>query len=253
MERTRVIFGFAYDGTSFSSYQSHNSTNTVEGRIRSEVARNGLGENMRTASRTDKNVSALFNAMSLDTSLKPEDVIGILNSSLENIYFHSYGHVPGDFNVRHCSEKEYTYLLPFSWLNIDDFLSEMKKFVGVHDFAKFCRFDNKETRREINSIDTTFWNGMPALVFRSQGFLWNQIRFIVGYGIRRQRDGAESEDPWSNQKWSRYLAPAELLFLTKIKYKDVEMKRVRGRSVQKKIEIIRRGALARNFFYHNIP
>ncbi len=253
MERRKVVFGFAYDGTSFSSYQSHNSFNTVEGGIRSEVTSNLLGENMRTASRTDKNVSALFNAMSLDTTVKPEDTIGILNSNLENIYFHSYGYVSDDFNVRHCSEKEYTYLLPFSWVDIDEFIREMKKFIGKHDFAKFCRYDNKETIREINSIDTIFWNGMPGLVFRARGFLWNQIRFIVGYGIKRQRDGAEPEDPWSDQNWSRYLAPAELLFLTKIKYEGVDMKRIRSRSMEKKIEILKRGTIARNYFFNHIP
>lgn len=252
MEKSKFAMGFAYDGTEFSAFSTQSSGITVEGEIKKVLISTGAATGMRTASRTDRNVSATFNVLTVETSFEPLKVMGMLNSSLKHIYFHSYAPVDKKFNVRHCTEKEYTYLLPYKWVDPGNFLKEMKKFEGIHDFRNFCRYDSKGTTRELRKVSLVSWRDIPAIKFTARGFLWNQIRFMVGYGIQRLRDGIGPEDPWDEKGWARFIAPPELLILTDVRYDGINMIPVHKKSLTRDVEKEKVIRSARHFLIDEI-
>ena len=74
-----MLLKFAYDGTKFFGYQRQKDIPTVEGSVLQVLRKFGIANNLKSASRTDRGVSALGNVIQLHTSMDPMDVIGILS------------------------------------------------------------------------------------------------------------------------------------------------------------------------------
>ncbi|MGP6239986.1 hypothetical protein ACNF40_06185 [Cuniculiplasma sp. SKW4] len=243
----RLLIAFSYDGTKFTGFQRGNGLNSVESEILQCVIKFDLGINMRSASRTDRNVSALRNFMTIDTDRRPEDVLGILNSSINDAHFHSYSFVDDNFNVRHSVSKTYAYILPTHFKIPNDIEDILKKFVGTHDFKNFSKPEGKVTVRTIERIWISEISSFPAIFFKSKGFLWNQIRFIMGYILN---DTDYSKDPFENAK--RILAPPQNLILIDITYENVALQSFRNGSIARRID--RKSEMARNsyIFYNEL-
>ena len=64
----RLLVGFSYDGSLFTGFQRGNGNRSVEDEIQNCMDQFSLGINLRCASRTDRNVSALNNFLTLDFS-----------------------------------------------------------------------------------------------------------------------------------------------------------------------------------------
>ncbi len=195
---------FAYDGRKFHGFQRQPNQRTVEGEIRSALKRIGI-KDYTYASRTDRGVSALGNVVVLSTDMSPNGIAAYLNSSLRDIFFHSYSVVDEDFNPRHANERWYRYILPTVEqddenlnpavllngapisLNIERANRTARLFPGRHDFSNFCRANEaKETVRRILNVDIRFEQriaGLPAFLIidiRGESFLWMMVRYIVG-------------------------------------------------------------------------
>lgn len=244
----RYLFAFSYDGGKFTGFQRGTGKRSVEDSIISVLDKYSIGENFRCCSRTDRGVSAIMNTSTLDSDSDAEDIIGILNSNLEDIYFYKYAGVDENFNVRRVQFKKYVYIMP----EMDQFYSiritDLKKFEGEHDFSNFCKLNGRNTKRSVIEIGESFDNHIRTVSFKAKGFLWNQIRFMVGYAMEKARDERTPDDPFSAEYKTRKLAPPGPLFLVEISYEGVEFKTVVKKSTRKRSEKAYMMALSDYFF-----
>jgi len=135
---------------------------------------------------------------------------------------YQYAPVPDNFRVRYVSMKTYSYILPdtypYNEINLDD----LKKFEGTHDFQKYCKLDRKETTRQITKISEETYLDSRIILFRARGFLWNQIRFMMGYAIERIIHSSTPPDPFHPAYNARRVAPAKFLVLRDIEYPHIQ-------------------------------
>ena len=216
----RLLIKFGYIGWLFTGYQTGNGERSVEDTILKVLRSNKLAEMIHSAARTDRGVSALSNAFAIDTTDRPSKVLGILNSSIQGMLFHSYAEVPDDFNPRYCDYKVYRYVIPAE--ESGPYLKEaLRKFRGRHDFSNFCKKDERNPVRAIRSIQVRRRGGMITVDFKARSFLWNQIRTIMAYGVDNSHEITEA-DPFSlDSRYGRLLEP-ESLILYEMVYENVE-------------------------------
>lgn len=211
-----LLIKFAYDGTKFSGYQRGNGSNSIEGAILSVLEETRIAGDIKSAARTDRNVSALGNVIMITTNERPDKVLGILNSKISEMVFHSYALVNETFNPRHCVQKKYSY---FVSAPPENFEKELQKFAGRHDFRQFCRKDQRNSIRTIDRIDYTEESGGAKVVFYGKSFVWQQLRSIIGYALANPDPDT---DPFSLKLKRRMVAPAEPLVLEDIVYEGVK-------------------------------
>ena len=211
-----LLIKFAYDGTKFSGYQRGNGSNSIEGAILSVLEETGIARQIKSAARTDRNVSALGNVIMVPTDERPDKLIGILNSRISEMVFHSYALTDEAFNPRHCIQKKYSYFISSPLENLGKVL---QKFVGRHDFRQFCRKDQRNSIRTIDRIDYTVEGGGAKVVFYGKSFVWQQLRSIIGYALANPDPDM---DPFDLKIEKRVVAPAEPLVLEDIVYEGVK-------------------------------
>jgi tRNA pseudouridine38-40 synthase len=145
-----MLLKFAYDGSKFYGYQRQKDLPTVEGEILKVIKKYKIADNLRSASRTDRGVSALGNVIWLKTEMDARDVIGILNSNLKYIYFHSFANE--NINPRHAELRWYRYHIFEMGHDFERLKEAAKIFQGFHDFRNFTRA-RKNTEIEIKKIE----------------------------------------------------------------------------------------------------
>ena len=157
------LYKVAYDGTKFSGSQVQPDRRTVEGELQRVI-----GGRCRLMSRTDAGVSARGNILVHDTRLN----IGKVNTQLKDTKIWAAASVDKVPKVKH---RHYRYFL-LDYKNPERLL----RFKGTHDFAKFTR-SRKDTTRTLDvRLGKSY--GIPYVDFFSRGFLWNQVRRMVGNG-----------------------------------------------------------------------
>lgn len=179
----RCALKFAYDGTAFHGYQRQPVSPTVEGELvramqQTRMIRDPMASRFRSASRTDRGVSALGNVCALDTEFKKGNILKALNSKIENIWVYGIAEVPGNFNPRHASQRWYRYLLRDRGYDVEGMRKCSELFLGEHDFRNFSRGESNPTRR-IDEISVVEDNDFILLDFRAPNFLWNMVRRLV--------------------------------------------------------------------------
>jgi tRNA pseudouridine38-40 synthase len=138
----RVALKIAYDGRSFYGHQRQPDRRTVEGECitalrAAKIIRNPEEAFFRSASRTDRGVSAVGNVIAFEARLEPQGVLGAFNDKARDVWAWSVAAVPASFHPRHAIDRWYRYVL---FENLDDrTLRETGRlFVGTHDFQAFC-------------------------------------------------------------------------------------------------------------------
>lgn len=218
----RLLIKFGYPGWEFTGYQTGNGKRSVEDTILEVMKRRGLSESLHSAARTDRGVSAVSNAFAVDTTERPSKVLGILNSSIDTMIFHSVASVPDDFNPRHCDYKIYQYLVRKDEVG-PYFRESLKPFRGRHDFRNFCKMDERNPVRTIRSLRITKRSGMIYVDFKARSFLWNQIRTIMAYA-RDHSFSPSADDPFSiTGRYPAIMDPEPLLLLDMV-YPDVDFR-----------------------------
>jgi len=195
----RVAVKIAYLGEGFNGSQIQPTGRTVESEVLDKltlVSKLTPGElDLKFSSRTDKGVNALGNAICFNSVFSHNaTMLRALNAVGGDIYFRSACTVPQDFNVRYATSRIYRYILPAEGLDIDKALECSEIFLGEHDFARFCKPDNKPTVACIDRIDIDVRNGNMILEFEARFFLWNMIRRIVAAIDSVAKDIHDTED-----------------------------------------------------------
>ncbi|MBR9689516.1 MAG: hypothetical protein GOV01_01290 [Candidatus Altiarchaeota archaeon] len=155
------LYKVAYVGWMFKGSQIQpSSQHTVEGELHRV-----MGGRCRLSSRTDAGVSAKGNILLSEDKLQ----VGKINNKLSGVKIWAESEVSEFPEVKH---RHYRYFIVNKISKKE--LIPLLKFNGTHDFKDLTR-SRKDTVRTV-SVKL----GKNYIDFFSKGFLWNQIRRMVG-------------------------------------------------------------------------
>jgi tRNA pseudouridine38-40 synthase len=195
----RIALKFAYNGKHFSGYARQPGRRTIEQTlldllIEQKVLNDARTSCFRTASRTDRGVSALGNVCAFDTTCSKEKVFQQMTEAHSDVFIYGVQIVEPGFYPRHAKQREYRYYLQRAGLDIERTLSAASLFTGEHNFQNFARVEPlKNPVRTIDNIVLSEERDFFVLDFYAQTFLWNQIRRIVS-AIKKIGEGTLSLD-----------------------------------------------------------
>ena len=199
MVRVKCIV--SYVGSKFYGFQIQNKLRTVQGEIQKALKKICEEEvTIHASGRTDAKVHGNKQVFHFDTSrqMPEKQWKRAINHFLPNdIYILDSLFVSEDFHSRYsATKKEYHYLLstneysPFETNYIYQYgrpldLELMKDaasiFIGEHDFASFCSYDQYgNTIRELYKILIEDNNGIITFTIVGNGFRRYMVRHIVG-------------------------------------------------------------------------
>ena len=192
----------SYDGTSFDGWQKQPDCRSVQEVI--ETAINKItGENniIHSSGRTDAKVHASNQVFHFDTQkdIAPKQWQRAINHFLpEDVYIKQSQQVSDDFHSRYSAmkkeyhyrlstnpynpfERHYIYQYPYGTLDLKSMQEASKIFIGTHDFASFCVYDQLGTTvRTISSLEIIEENGYFTFKIVGDGFRRYMVRMIVG-------------------------------------------------------------------------
>lgn len=198
----------AYDGTKYSGYQLQSNGISIQ-QMLEEVLEylNRAPVRVFGCSRTDAGVHAKGFVAHFDLTkpIPPKNLPRAMNSRLpEDIRMLKASYAAPDFDARKdAAGKEYRYFLynadilppclaPY-WafihkrLDVDAMRDAAKRFVGKHDFAPFAANPHRvmeTTVRTIYSFDVKRTGPRITFIVRGDGFLYKQVRSMVGFLLR---------------------------------------------------------------------
>ena len=237
-----------YDGSKFVGWQFQKNGISIQEIIEKKLKRYFKKKiNIIGAGRTDKGVHALGQCANFLVEKEIEDkkkfinsinfflrpnLIVILNIQKKNLKFNSR------YNAK---ERSYEYKIinrqsdlvikrQKAWLirkkiNLDLLKKGSKILEGTHDFSTFraSSCSSKSPLKKINKVLVRRRGEDISIIFKSQSFLQNQVRSMVGsliylslgiWDIKKFKKNFDSK----NRKLCAPPAPAWGLYLTKIKY-----------------------------------
>jgi len=225
----RVALKFAYDGSGFSGYARQPGQRTVEQALLDLLSERGVLVDaktscFRTASRTDRGVSALGNVCAFDTASSKRTILSLLKRNISDIFIYGMQAVESSFYPRYAKRREYRYYLKRDDFDIDVLLSAAELFTGEHNFQNFARVELlKNPVRTIDNIVVVEKKDFLILDFYAQTFLWNQIRRIVSALEKRGKGVLSNEQILAalehpERKVDFQVAAPELLILKDVTY-----------------------------------
>lgn len=225
----RIAIKFSYDGRNYYGYARQLQLKTIEGEIINSLMKHGIIENakdscFRSASRTDKGVSALCNIFAFNTDTSKKQMLQDLSSELTDIVFYGIKHVEPDFNPRYANQRQYRYYLFKKNFDVEKIIISAALFTGEHDFSNFAQAESfRNPVRTIDNIVFEETHDFLIIDFFAQTFLWHQIRRIVSALAKVGHGKLEKEQiiealAIPEKKVDFGLAPAEPLVLKTIVY-----------------------------------
>ena len=225
----RIALKFAYNGMKFQGYARQPKLKTVEGEIIELLIKNNVIKDVkeskfRSASRTDKGVSALGNVIAFNTLLTKNFVFKKLKNNKKDILFYGIKNVEQDFYPRYAKIRAYSYYLKKQDFDIDKILEIALVFIGEYNFSNFAKVEqDKNPIRTIENIVLTEQDYFLIIDFYAQTFLWHQIRRIIsaiGKFGKKKLTKEEIEYALKNpyKKVDFGLAPSEPLILKDVVY-----------------------------------
>lgn len=191
----------SYDGSHFHGFQIQNKQRTVQGEIQKALKKiNEEDIVIHASGRTDAKVHAVHQVFHFDTrkKLPEEQWKRAINHFMPNdIYILEAKYVDDEFHSRYSAKKkEYRYYLnmneynPFETnyifqygrkLDIELMQKASAIFLGEHDFASFCSYDQYgNTIRILYSFDIEEKNGVVTFILTGNGFRRYMVRHLVG-------------------------------------------------------------------------
>ena len=182
---TRWLVRFGYDGTAFGGWARQPGRRTVEGEILRYLGRHprvGPARSVEVASRTDRGVSAVGNALTLTSDLAGPNLLKALNGIDRSIYCTAASEVPEEFRVRRASVRQYRYFEPIPVRDIERVRAAACAFAGRVDVRSFGRRipSDAPVRREVGSVLVRPTRSGVVYTVRAPSFVWGMVRKIVG-------------------------------------------------------------------------
>ncbi len=233
----------SYDGSKYYGSQIQNSKNTVHGQFSNVFKTLGIYSKISFSGRTDKNVHASMQVLSLNlpyywTNLHKLE--NLLKSYLPtSIKIKSLKEVPNTFHARFSAKKRsYRYIIskkPLTafnssymayYTNINESLinKACQEFIGIHDFEFFHKKGSEpiSTIREIFDIKFYSYRDIWVFKFTANSYLRSQIRIIVNFLLEVSANNLSIHDikiQLLKQKMiNNNLASASGLYLSHIYY-----------------------------------
>lgn len=199
---TRVKCIVSYDGSQFYGFQIQKKLRTVQGEIQKAIHNICKDEEItiHASGRTDAKVHGRHQVFHFDTKRNmpekqwkrainhflPNDIY-IIDSFIVNEDFHSrYSAVKKEYHYK-LNMKEYNpfdthYIYQYGRnLDIELMKEAAKIFIGEHDFASYCTYDQYgNTVRTIYKIDIVEEKGIITFQLLGNGFRRYMVRHIVG-------------------------------------------------------------------------
>ena len=249
MPLQRLKLTVAYDGRPFGGWQSQPDQNGVQDHLKQAfLAILSDPVKLHGAGRTDSGVHALGQVAHVDVphhKFSPTKWIAAVNAHLPaeirvvrcqlvSAVFHAqYSAVGKVYRYRVWNDPVFHPLeIGRSWhvpqvLDLKTLLVAADRLSGTHDFASFAANRgkaNEATTRTINQIRIQRRRELIAMEFDGSGFLYRMVRMLTG-AIVRVASGREDLS-WIDQLLSHpgktkasYTAPAEGLYLVRVKYR----------------------------------
>ena len=220
----RVALKIAYDGRDFHGHQRQPVDRTVEGEcllaLRSaRIISDPRSAFFRSASRTDRGVSAVGNVIAFHANLPSRAVVGAFNDRARGVWAWAIAEVPETFHPRHARERWYRYHL------LEDLpLASLRRagalFVGEHDFGSFTS-EPPAGPFAIRRVDVSRREGMTAVDVRARSFRRGMVRRIVAAMVECARGdltAAEIRASLAGAHRDFGSVPPEPLFLVDVDY-----------------------------------
>lgn len=249
MARYKIIF--AYDGTSFAGFQKQPNQRTVEGVIEKAVNKmakkkeNIIG--IYASGRTDAGVHALAQVAHFDFPFEITEIgmLKGLNSLMPlDIQINDVKIVSDDFHARYqVTGKKYIYRIdlgeftnPFKrnftthWrfpYKLENIKIAINDLIGEHDFSSFVASGSKVSSniRYIYDANVNYDEANNELIFQfyGNGFLYNQVRIMVGVLMQIGQGKRPVNDiqrllKLKNRQEARLTMGASGLYLKKVYY-----------------------------------
>jgi len=178
----RVALKIAYDGSAFFGHQRQPDRRTVEGECLAALRAGKILQDpkaafFRSASRTDRGVSAVGNVIAFESNLRADAVIGAFNDQARGVWAWAYSEVPSTFHPRHARERWYRYHL-YDEIPLDPLRDAASLFPGEHDSRAFTS-EPPVGRMTLNRVDVTREGDAIVIDVRAPSFRRGMVRRIV--------------------------------------------------------------------------
>ena len=201
----KIALIISYDGSKFNGSAKQPNCISVQGELEIVLQRLGITSKINFSGRTDKNVHATKQVVSLDIPNFWEDLKKLkieLNRLLTfSIRVRYINLAKDDFHARFSAKKrEYRYIISKkeltafngaylhyeSNINMELLIKSSKLFLGIHDFEFFSKkgSEPKSTLREIFNIKIYEKNEFLIIKFSANSYLRSQIRMIVDFMLK---------------------------------------------------------------------
>lgn len=178
---------FAYDGRPFGGWARQPGRRTIEGEIRSGLARCGLASSpdaarLEVASRTDRGVSARANVLALTSERPGGTVLRALNAIAPELYFRRAAEVSAAWSVRRARHREYRYFEASGGRDLAALRRSARLFSGRLDVRSLGRGlpGAGPVWRDVDWVRVHRSAGTLRLDVRAPSFVWGMVRKIVG-------------------------------------------------------------------------
>ena len=250
----------AYDGTGYSGWQYQENAVGIQQVVEEALAYlEGAPVRIFGSSRTDAGVHAkgFVGHFRLTKPIPPKNLVRAMNSRLpEAVRILKAAYAKEDFDARLSAKgKEYRYqlyqadilpphLVPY-WafchrpLDLKAMQQGAAAFVGRHDFVSFAANPNREldsTVRTVFSFEVKKSGPKYTFVVRGDGFLYKQVRSMVGFliavGKGHEKPAAVKELLKAKTPRTARVetAPRRGLFLCKVFYREMKCSTISRKS-----------------------
>jgi tRNA pseudouridine38-40 synthase len=177
---------FGYDGAAYHGWARQPGLRTVEGEVRHAVVRQGVASSpasagIQVASRTDRGVSAVGNALVLTSPLAPAPLLRALNGAQPDIFFTAATSVEESFRAREAIARVYRYFEPAGSHDFGRWQEAALRFSGEIDVRSFGRglSSAEPIWRTVDSVTVTPVPGGALVEVQARSFVWGMVRKIV--------------------------------------------------------------------------
>ena len=220
----RVALKIAYDGGAFFGHQRQPDRRTVEGECLAALRAGKILQNpresfFRSASRTDRGVSAVGNVIAFDSALRADAVVGVFNHRAQGVWAWAYSNVPPNFHPRHALERWYRYHV-YEGVTVEALREVGALFLGDRDFRSFTS-EPPAGPFALNRVDVARDGDAIVVDVRAGSFRRGMVRRIVSAMVAFARgevtlDTVQTALDGTPNDFG--LAPAPPLFLMDVSY-----------------------------------